>query len=170
VNGFWINKYTVTNEQFSRFVAATGYITSAERPPQAEDYPGAKPELLRPASIVFRKPAHRVDLSDHYNWWTYVPGADWRHPEGPETSIENRAQHPVVHIAYEDAEAYANWRGAELPTETEWEYAALGGLEGAAYAWGEEFAPDGRHQNTADNPEQFDEMTPAAKLLNGRRE
>jgi formylglycine-generating enzyme required for sulfatase activity len=144
VKEFWIDKYTVSNEQFSRFVEATGYITLAERPPKAEDYPGAKPELLRPASVVFKKPAHRVDLNDHYNWWTYVPGADWRHPEGPESSIEDRGLQPVVHVAYEDAEAYAKWTGKELPTEAEWEFAARGGREGATYAWGEEFTPDGR--------------------------
>jgi formylglycine-generating enzyme len=144
VEGFWIDKYTVTNEQFARFVANTGYVTSAERPARAEDYPGAKPEMLRAASIVFSNPQARVDLRDHYNWWTYVPGADWRHPEGPNSSIDDRLQHPIVHVAYEDAEAYAKWMGKELPTETEWEFAARGGLDGATYAWGEEFAPNGR--------------------------
>jgi formylglycine-generating enzyme len=144
VDAFWIDKYTVTNEQFAQFVAKTGYVTSAERPPRAEDYPGAKPEMLRAASVVFCKPKGRVDLGDHYNWWTYVPGADWRHPEGPNSSIDGRLQHPVVHVAYEDAEAYANWIGKELPTEAEWEFAARGGLDGATYAWGEEFAPRSR--------------------------
>jgi formylglycine-generating enzyme len=144
VEAFWIDKYAVTNEQFAQFVTETHYITSAERPPRAEDYPGAKPEMLRAASVVFCKPKGRVDLRDHYNWWTYVPGADWRHPEGPNSSIDNRMQHPVVHIAYEDAEAYAKWIGKELPTEAEWEFAARGGLERATYAWGEEFAPNGQ--------------------------
>jgi formylglycine-generating enzyme len=144
VEAFWIDQYTVTNEQFAQFVADTGYVTSAERPARAEDYPGAKPEMLRAASVVFCKPKGRVDLRDHYNWWVYVPGADWRHPEGPDSSIDERLQHPVVHVAYEDAEAYAKWIGKELPTEAEWEFAARGGLDGATYAWGEDFAPNDR--------------------------
>jgi formylglycine-generating enzyme len=144
VEGFWIEKYTVTNEQFDRFVNATGHITTAERPPNAEDYPGALPEMLQPASVVFCKPLHRVDLRNHYNWWTYIPGANWRHPEGPGSSIADRAQHPVVHLSFEDAEAYAKWAGKELPTEAEWEFAARGGLDGATYAWGEDFTPDGK--------------------------
>jgi formylglycine-generating enzyme len=145
VAGFWMDKCEITNEQFAQFVDATCYITLAERPPRAEDYPGAKPELLQPASVVFFKPAHMVDLQNHYNWWTYILGADWRHPEGPESSIDKRAHHPVVHVAYEDAEAYAKWIGKELPTEAEWECAARGGLEAASYAWGEEFTPRGKH-------------------------
>ncbi len=145
VGGFWIDKYTITNEEFARFVNATRYVTLAERPAKAEDYPGAKPELLQPASVVFRKPAHPVDLGNHFNWWTYIPGADWRHPEGPASSIEDRAQHPVVHIAYGDAEAYAKWVGKELPTEAEWEFAARGGFDQAIYAWGETFTPGGRY-------------------------
>lgn len=145
VEGFWIDKYNVTNEQFARFVDATKYVTLAERPPKAEDYPGAKPDMLQPASVVFCQPVHRVDLRNHFNWWTYIPGANWRHPEGPESSIERRAQHPVVHIAYEDAEAYAKWIGKELPSEAEWEFAARGGLDRATYAWGEEFTPGGKH-------------------------
>ncbi len=144
VGGFRIDRYAITNEQFERFVAATGHVTVAERTPNAEDYPGFVPELLKPASIVFSKPKHRVDLRDHYRWWAYVPGADWRHPEGPESSIEDRGRHPVVHIAYEDAEAYAKWSGKNLPTEAEWEFAARGGLDGAEYAWGDEFAPGGK--------------------------
>lgn len=143
VNAFWIDKYAVTNEQFARFVNATDYVTVAQRVPRAEDYPGAKPEMLRAASVVFEKPKRPVDLRNHYNWWIYVPGADWQHPEGTHTSLENRDQHPVVHIAYEDAEAYAEWIGKKLPTEAEWEFAARGGLNGATYAWGEEFAPEG---------------------------
>jgi formylglycine-generating enzyme len=144
VGAFWIDQYAVTNEHFAAFVAATGHITSAERPPNPEDYPGAKPELLQPASVVFRKPSQRVDLRNHYNWWSYIPGANWRHPEGPDSSIADRPQLPVVHIAYEDAEAYARWAGKELPTEAEWEFAARGGLDGATYAWGEEFTPGGK--------------------------
>jgi len=144
VEGFWIDRYEVTNEQFARFVEATGHVTLAERPARAEDYPGAKPELLQPASVVFRKPAQRVDLRNHFNWWTYVPGANWRHPEGPDSTIEDRARHPAVHLAYEDAVAYAKWVGKELPTEAEWELAARGGLDGAVYAWGDEFTPGGK--------------------------
>jgi formylglycine-generating enzyme len=144
VEGFWIDRYAITNEQFGRFVEATGHATLAEQAPKAEDYPGALPELLQPASVVFHKPNHKVDLRDHYGWWTYIPGANWRHPEGPESSIADRAQHPVVHIAYEDAEAYAKWAGKVLPTEAEWEFAARGSLEGADYAWGDELEPGGK--------------------------
>ena len=144
VDGFWMDQHTVTNAEFSRFVEATGYVTTAEKPPHAEDYPGAKPELLIPASVVFRSPGYKVDLGNHYNWWTYVPGANWRHPLGPDTSLKGLSKHPVVHIAYEDAEAFASWAGKELPTEAEWEFAARGGLEGAEFAWGAEFTPDGK--------------------------
>ena len=144
VGGFWIDIYTVTNAQFARFVEATGYVTAAERPANSADYPGAKPELLAPSSVVFHKPRQRVDLRNHYNWWRYVPGADWRHPDGPRSSLEGRERHPVVHVAYEDAEAYARWLGKELPTEAEWELAARGGLDGAEYVWGNEFAPGGK--------------------------
>ena len=145
VDGFWIDIYPVTNQQFAVFVEETDYVTVAERSPRAEDYPGAKPEMLRPASVVFQKPASRVDLRNHYNWWYYVAGADWRHPEGPQSSIANRVQHPVVHMAYEDAVAYAGWIGKELPNEAEWEFAARGGLNAATYTWGEEFTPGGRY-------------------------
>jgi sulfatase modifying factor 1 len=145
VEGFWIDQYAITNYQFARFVEATGYITWAERPAKAEDYPGAKPELLLASSVVFLKPPTRVDLRNHYNWWAYVAGANWRCPEGPGSSVADRMQHPVVHIAYEDAEAYAKWAGKELPTEAEWEFAARGGLAGATYAWGEQFTPGGKH-------------------------
>jgi sulfatase modifying factor 1 len=145
VEGFWMERYAVTNDQFARFVDATGYITWAERPAKAEDYPGAKPELLQASSVVFRKPPTRVDLRNHYNWWAYVAGANWRYPDGPGSSIADRMQHPVVHIAYEDAEAYAKWAGKELPTEAEWEFAARGGLAAATYAWGEQLTPGGKH-------------------------
>jgi formylglycine-generating enzyme required for sulfatase activity len=144
VGGFWIDKYTVTNAQFRRFVQATGYVTVAERVPNAEDYPGALPELLVPGSLVFKRPKERVDLRYHYNWWAWVPGASWRHPEGPESNLNGRDRHPVVHVAYEDVEAYAKWIGKELPTEAEWEYAARGKLEDAVYTWGNEFAPRGK--------------------------
>lgn len=144
VDGFWMDAHAVTNDEFARFVAATGHVTVAERTPDPADYPGAKPELLVPGSAVFRKPARRVDLRYPYEWWSYVPGADWRHPRGPDSSIDGLGDHPVVHVAYEDAEAYARWAGKDLPTEAEWEFAARGGLDGATYAWGDEFLPGGR--------------------------
>jgi formylglycine-generating enzyme required for sulfatase activity len=144
VNGFWIDRHTVTNREFKRFVETTGHVTLAERPADPADYPDANPEMLVPSSVVFKKPPHRVDLGDKYQWWKYVPGADWRHPRGPGSSLQGLWQHPVVHVAFEDAEAYAKWAGKELPTEAEWEFAARGGLEGAEYAWGEEFAPGGK--------------------------
>jgi formylglycine-generating enzyme len=145
VDGFWMDRHTVTNADFRRFVEATGHVTGAERPPNPADYPGAQAEMLKPASVVFRKPAHRVDLRNHYNWWAYVSGADWRHPEGPGSSLKDRAKHPVVHVAYDDAAAYARWVAKDLPTEAEWEFAARGGLDGATYAWGEEITSRGRH-------------------------
>jgi formylglycine-generating enzyme required for sulfatase activity len=143
VDGFWIDRYPVTNTQFDRFVHETGYVTQAEKAPLAEDYPGAVPEMLKAGSVVFKKPASPVGLSNHLNWWDYVIGADWRHPTGPKSGLEGKGQHPVVHIGHEDAEAYARWAGKELPTEAEWEYAARGGLDGAEYAWGDELMPAG---------------------------
>jgi formylglycine-generating enzyme required for sulfatase activity len=144
VSGFWIDPYQVTNAEFRRFVKATGYVTVAERAPQADNYPGAIPELLVPGSVVFRQPPGRVDLGNHYNWWDLMPGADWRHPEGPGSTLSGKERHPVVHVAWEDALAYAAWAGKEIPTEAEWEFAARGGLEGAEFAWGEDLAPRGR--------------------------
>jgi len=144
VAGFWIGAYAVTNAEFARFVDATGYVTVAERPANPADYPGAQPELLVPASVVFKKTRGPVDLSNPYNWWTYVAGADWRHPRGPDTSIDKFLDHPVVHVAFEDAEAYTTWRGHELPTEAEWEFAARGGLDAAEFVWGSEYMPSGR--------------------------
>lgn len=144
VDGFWIDRWAVTNADFARFVAATGYVTLAERPPRAEDYPGAKPDLLIAASVVFQQPKRRVDMRNIYNWWVYVPGADWRHPRGPQSSIRGAENHPVVHVGYDDAEAYCAWAGKSLPTEAEWEFAARGGLEGAEYGWGSEFMPGGK--------------------------
>ena len=144
VDGFWIDEHPVTNAEFRRFVKDSGYVTVAERPLDSANYPEADPSLLVPGSLVFRKTRGPVDLRDVRNWWSYVPGASWRHPEGPDTNLGGRERHPVVHVAYEDAEAYARWAGKELPTEAEWEYAARGGLEGATYAWGDEFAPKGK--------------------------
>ena len=143
VDGFWMDPHPVTNAEFAGFVEATGYVTLAEKPASAADYPGAKPELLQPSSVVFAKPSGPIDRRNPYNWWTYVPGASWRHPRGPGTSIEGLAQHPVVHVAFEDAQAYATWAGKDLPTEAEWEFAARGGLEEADYCWGNEFRPGG---------------------------
>jgi len=144
VDGFWIDRHPVTNAQFARFVGATGHRTVAEQPPDPADYPGARPELLVPASMVFCAPTHRVDLRDHYNWWRYVPGADWRHPQGPASSVKKKPDHPVVHLAWADVAAYAAWAGKALPTEAEWELACRGGLEGAEFAWGDELTPGGR--------------------------
>jgi formylglycine-generating enzyme len=146
VGGFWMDRFTVTNREFALFVRRTGYQTVAERAPDPEQYPGARPELLVAASSVFVAPLHTVDLRDPYQWWTWVPGADWRRPQGPGTSIRRLPDHPVVHVAWDDVAAYAAWAGKELPTEAEWEFAARGGLDGATYAWGEEFAPGGVHQ------------------------
>jgi formylglycine-generating enzyme required for sulfatase activity len=143
VDGFWMDERPVTAADFRRFVRATGYMTLAERPLDPADYPDADPELLVPGSLVFRKSAGPVDLSDVRNWWDYRPGACWKRPAGPGSTINGRDRHPVVQVAYEDAEAYAAWAGKELPTEAEWEYAARGGLEGAPFAWGDEHFPGG---------------------------
>lgn len=145
VNAFWIDRDAVTNREFARFVAATGYVTLAEKPADPADYPGADPAMLAPASVVFVPPPGRVDLRNHFNWWQYIPGADWRHPRGPDTGLEGLDDHPVVHVAYEDALAYARWAGKDLPTEAEWEFAAKGGGDGTEFAWGDELVPDGRH-------------------------
>ena len=141
LDGFWMDRTPVTNAQFARFVKATGYRTVAERQPSIPNMP---PEDQVPGSVVFSPPAGPVPLHDVSGWWQYVPGADWRHPEGPESSLRGRENHPVVHVAWEDADAYAKWAGKRLPTEAEWEYAARGGLTQKAYVWGDAFRPQGK--------------------------
>lgn len=144
VDGFWMDRTEVTNEAFERFVRATGYVTVAERTPRAEDFPTAPPENLVAGSVVFAPPRGPVPLDSHYRWWSYVHGASWRHPTGPGSDLGGREKLPVVHVAYEDAEAYARWAGKRLPTEAEFEFAARGGLAGRRYAWGDQLRPDGR--------------------------
>lgn len=145
VDGFLLDTHPVTNAQYAAFAAATGYVTLAERPSDPDDYPGADPALLVPASAVFTPPPHRVDLRDAYQWWSHVPGACWRRPRGRGSDLTGLDDHPVVHLAYADVAAYAAWAGKRLPTEAEWEFAARGGLDGLEYAWGDELTPDGRH-------------------------
>jgi formylglycine-generating enzyme len=144
VDGFWMDKTDVTNAQFAKFAKATGYITVAERKPRREDFPGVPAEKLVPGSVVFTPPSHPVPLDDYAQWWSYVPGADWRHPLGPSSTIRGRDNYPVVQIAYEDAAAYAKWAGKRLPTEAEWEFAARGGLTGKPYAWGDDMRSHGK--------------------------
>jgi formylglycine-generating enzyme len=144
LDGFWMDKTELTNEQFAKFVKATGYVSIAEHTPRAEDYPGAPPENLVAGSVVFTPPNESVPLDNHFRWWKYVKGANWRHPGGPESELKGKEKHPVVHIAYDDALAYCKWAGKRLPTEAEFEFAARGGLDRKAYAWGDEFKPGGK--------------------------
>jgi sulfatase modifying factor 1 len=144
VDGFFMDKTDVTNAEFAKFVQATGYLTVAERKPRAEDFPGVPPERLVAGSVVFSPPDHPVQLDDHFRWWSYVPGANWRHPLGPKSNVKGKSMFPVVQISYEDAQAYAKWAGKRLPTEAEWEFAARGGLAGKPFVWGSEFRPNGK--------------------------
>jgi formylglycine-generating enzyme len=143
VDGFSIDRHQVTNRSYARFARETGYVTVAERPLDPVAFPGAPPENLVPGSLVFTRTDGPVDLRHINQWWTWTPGANWRHPEGPGSALGGRLDHPVVHVAYEDASAYAEWAGKALPTEAQWELAARGGLDGAAYVWGDEPEPPG---------------------------
>jgi formylglycine-generating enzyme len=162
VDAFWIDRAPVTNADFTEFIRATGHVTAAQRPPDPADYPGADPALLVPGSSVFVPPAGPVGLADPYRWWSWVPGADWQHPEGPASPRRAEPDHPVVHVTWADVAAYAAWAGKQVPTEAQWELAARGGLDGAPYAWGNELNPheawmantwqgDFPHQNTAED-------------------
>jgi sulfatase modifying factor 1 len=144
VDGFWIDTTALTNEEFEKFVNTTGYVTIAERAPRREEFPTAPEENLVAGSVVFEPTDHEVPLNDHYQWWSYVKGANWRHPLGPKSDIKGKGRYPVVQIAYPDAEAYAKWAGKRLPTEAEFEFAARGGLSGKTYVWGDEFRPHGK--------------------------
>src|SRR5262245_46509796 len=144
VDGYWMDDHPVTVAEFRRFVKQTGHVTVAEQALDPDDYPDADPSMLVPGSLVFRPTKGPVDLGDYMNWWHWVPGAQWRRPEGPGSSLDGRERHPVTHVAHADAVAYAAWAGKDLPTEAEWELAARGGLEGATYAWGNEVGVKGR--------------------------
>ena len=145
VAGFWMDVTDVTNDQFAKFVAATGHVTEAEQKPDPRQFPGVPAEALVAGSAVFTKPDGPVPLDDERNWWRYVGGADWRHPEGPASDLKGRGDHPVVNVAWPDAVAYAKWAGKRLPTEAEWEHAARGKLDRKPYAWGDHFRPGGKY-------------------------
>jgi formylglycine-generating enzyme required for sulfatase activity len=145
VDGFWIDRTPVTNRQFKAFVKATGHVTTAQVPPDPKDYPGARPDMLYAGSLVFAPPPRVTDLRNWSQWWTFMKGADWRHPYGPKSNINVLDNHPVVHVSFSDALAYAKWAGKDLPSEAEWEFAARGGLDGEEFAWGKTFVPGGTH-------------------------
>lgn len=145
VDGFWMDRTPVTNRQFKKFVKETGHVTFAEIPPDPKDYPGALPHMLYAGSLVFVPPRQQVDLRDWSQWWSFMKAADWRHPYGPKSNINVLDNHPVVHVSFSDALAYAKWAGKHLPTEAEWEFAARGGLDGAEFAWGGDFTPGNVH-------------------------
>ena len=169
VDSFFIDRTPVTNAQFKQFVNETRHVTFAEVAPDPKDYPGSLPHMIFAGSLVFTVPAHPVDLRNWGDWWSLMKGANWRHPYGPKSNIRGLDDHPVVHIAFADALAYAQWAGKDLPTEAEWEFAARGGLDGAEYAWGDEFAPGGRHMANTwqgafphqnDNEDGFERTSP----------
>lgn len=146
VDGFWMDETAVTNEQYQRFADATGYVTVAEKAPDPAMYPGADPAMLVPGSITFNQPRAPVDMSNPMGWWSWTPGASWRHPMGPRSNLDGKERHPVTQISFEDADAYARWAGKALPSEAQWERAGRGGLEDADFAWGDEIAPDGEER------------------------
>ncbi|QFU81834.1 formylglycine-generating enzyme family protein [Natronorubrum aibiense] len=177
VDGFWMNRAPTTNREFAAFVADTDYTTLAERDPDPEDYPGANSDDLVPGSAVFTQPRGPVPLQNPSRWWNYVPGADWRHPLGPDSDLGNKLDHPVVHVAYEDAKEFAEWAGKTLPTEAQWERAARGGLEHKRFVWGDEHVPDGRlmantwqgdfpHENTV--LDGYERTSPVASFPSNR--
>ena len=164
VDDLWVDEHPVTNAEFRRFAKATGWVTVAEHDPSPEDFPDATPEQLVPGSQVFTPTSEAVPLDDWRRWWRWQPGANWRHPEGPEATLHGLDRHPVVHIGWEDASAYAEWAGKRLPTEVEWEHAARGGLEQAAYPWGDSFLRRGRVMaNTWQGEFPYDRL----RLFNG---